>query len=120
MRRRVAARVAALPAGERDYWTALLARTGADRDSLTFVALALDAEGAPIGVASTDVATRLFLGDRPGTPTDRNAVLRDVRLFTRHYPVGLHIDGVGPVVDQYRRPNHSRQRRHCVVVYEQR
>ena len=106
VRRQVAARVAALPGGERDYWTALLSRTGADRDSLTFVALALDAEGAPIGVASTDVATRLFLGDRPGAPADRNAVLRDVRLFTRHYPVGLHIDGVGPVVanDAYASP----------------
>jgi hypothetical protein len=102
----VAARVAALPAGEREYWTALLSRTGADRDSLTFLALALDATGTPIGVASTDVATRLFLGDRPGAALDKEAVLRDVRLFTRHFPVGLHIEGVGPVVanDAYATP----------------
>ena len=106
VRARVAARLAALPAGERGYWTDLLASTGADRDSLTFLVLALDAQGTPVGVASTDVATRLFLGDRPGAPADRAGVVRDVALFTRHYPVGLFIDGVGPAVanDAYATP----------------
>jgi hypothetical protein len=108
VRTRVAARLAALPGGERAYWTDLLARTGADRDSLTFMALALDADGTPIGVANTDVATRLFLGDRPGSAPagNQDATLRDVRLFARAYPVGLFIDGVGPVVanDAYATP----------------
>jgi len=98
---RVAARVAAMPAAERDYWTALLASTGADRDSLSFLALALDADGTPIGVANSDVATRLFLGDAGRGDMRLDAAARerrDVELFTRAYPVGLLISGVGPVV----------------------
>ena len=111
---KVAARLTAMPAEERDYWTALVARTGADRDSLTFLALSLDAGGSPIGVANTDPATRLFLGDvaAPGgdalrtSADDRADALRDVRLFVRSYPVGLLIDEVGPVVanDAYASP----------------
>ena len=101
---RVAARLAAMPAGEREYWTHLASATHADTDSLTFLAIALDTDGRPIGVANTDPATRLFLGDVPAasataTPIDaRAAVLRDVRLFVRPYPVGLMIAQVGPVV----------------------
>ncbi|NUQ21489.1 MAG: hypothetical protein HOQ09_11060 [Gemmatimonadaceae bacterium] len=107
---RVAARIAAMSAAERDYWKALLERTGADRDSLTFLALALDGAGRPIGVANSDVATRLFLGDgeRGAEQADAGArALRDVRLFTRAYPVGLLIAGVGPVVanDAYASPS---------------
>lgn len=104
--RMVDARIAALPAREQDYWRDVLTRTGASRDSLTFLALSLDSSGRPIGVANTDVATRLFLGDRPGTTLDTTALLRDVRIFTRAYPVGLLIDGVGPVVanDAYAPP----------------
>jgi hypothetical protein len=111
---KVAARLAAMPVAERDYWTALVARTGADRDSLTFLALSLDAEGRPIGVANTDPATRLFLGDvspaagsaSPST-ADRGDALRDVRLFVRPYPVGLLISEAGPVVanDAYAPPS---------------
>jgi hypothetical protein len=111
---KVAARLAAMPADEREYWTALVARTGADRDSLAFLALSLDAKGYPIGVANSDPATRLFLGDVPPArgggsappASDRAEVLRDVRLFVRPYPVGLLISEVGPVVanDAYASP----------------
>lgn len=109
---RVDARVAAMPAAERDYWTALVARTKADQDSLEFLAIALDADGHPIGVANTDPAMRLFLGDvaaasSAALPVDaRAATLRDVRLFVRPYPVGLMIAEVGPVVanDAYAPP----------------
>ena len=107
VRRHVAARLAALPAAERATWTRVLAETKADRDSLTFLALALDANGQPIGVANTDPATRLFLGDREArVESDSAAVLRDVRLFVRAYPVGLLIERVGPVVanDAYATP----------------
>ncbi|GLC23920.1 hypothetical protein [Roseisolibacter agri] len=111
VRRQVAARLAIMPAAERAHWTRVLARTGADRDSLRFLALALDADARPIGVANSDPGTRLFLGEgaaRAGAPDSATAagVLRDVRLFVRAYPVGLFIDRVGPVVanDAYATP----------------
>ena len=111
LRSRVAARLAALPAVERAHWEGVLAATGADREPLEFLALALDERAQPIGVANSDPATRLFLGDRPGRPVARDGpatqdVLRDVRLFVRAYPVGLFIDRVGPVVanDAYAGP----------------
>jgi len=108
VRARVRARLVALPEQERAYWQALLDRTAADRDSLSFLALALDADGRPIGVANSDPATGLFLGGPPvaDSAIARAAVLRDVRLFLRAYPVGLFIEGVGPVVanDAYAPP----------------
>ncbi len=98
VQRDVTARLAALPPAERDYWHALVERTGADRDSLTFLALSLDANGAPIGVVNSDVATRLFLGDpREGVIGD-SVVVRDTRQFVRPYPAGLFVNRVGPVV----------------------
>ena len=99
VRSHVTARLAALPAAERAIWTRVLAETKADRDSLSFLALALDANGQPIGVANTDPATRLFLGDRERVAeSDTASVLRDVRLFVRAYPVGLLVGRVGPAV----------------------
>ena len=111
LRARVRARLAALPDAERAHWAGVLATTHADAEPFEFLALSLDASGQPIGVANSDVATRLFLGDvaRSSSASDsseREAVLRDVRTFVRRYPVGLLIDGVGPVVanDAYATP----------------
>ena len=106
VRARVSARLAALPADERAHWTRVLAATGADRDSLDFLALSLDADGRPIGVANSDPATRLFLVDGAAAAAEPQRVMRDVRLFVRAYPVGLFIEGVGPVVanDAYATP----------------
>ena len=112
---RVGARITAMPQQEHDYWQQLLAASSADRDSLVFLALSLDGAGRPIGVANTDPATRLFLGNgrqawesaRAGPDTsDVRSDLRDVELFVRAYPVGLFIDRVGPVVanDAYASP----------------
>lgn len=109
---RVRARLEAMPQVERAWWERVLASQHPDRDSLTFLALALDASGSPIGVANSDPATGLFLGEREGEtqPLDASgvaAVLRDVRVFTKAYPVGLLIAEVGPVVanDAYATPN---------------
>jgi hypothetical protein len=111
VRERVGQRLAALPEAERAHWNEVLATTHADREPLEFLALSLDAQGRPIGVANSDVATRLFLGElgRPtgaSDSTEQAAVLRDVRTFVRRYPVGLLVDGVGPVVanDAYATP----------------
>ena len=100
VRARVAARLAVMSPGERTYWKSVLARTNADGDSLTFLAIALGGDGKAIPVANSDPATRLFLGD------DDN-VLRDVRLFVRPYPAGLLVGGVGPVAsnDSYAAPS---------------
>lgn len=103
----VAQRLAALPEHERAYWNGVIERTRAHEDSLTFLALSLDASGRPIGVANTDVATGLFLGNSAARPKSLTAMWRDVLLFTRPYPVGLLIEGVGPVVanDAYATPD---------------
>jgi hypothetical protein len=94
---RVRARLAALPDNERRHWTNVVVASKADQDSITFLALALDANGRPIGVVNSDPATRLFLADAK-IDTATADLRRDVRVFTRPYPVGLLIDGVGPVV----------------------
>ena len=96
VRSHVARRLDALPDHERSVWNGVLQRTQAAQDSLVFLALSLAANGQPIGVANTDVATGFFLGMPPGS--DAADMWRDVLLFTRPYPVGLLIDGVGPVV----------------------
>ena len=108
--RRVDARLAALPRGERSYWEAAMKRAHANDDSLAFLALSLDERGSPIPVENTDPATDLFLNDY----TDRvskdqgtaNDVLREIDPFVRSYPVGLLVDGLGPVVtnDAYAAP----------------
>jgi len=115
VRARVAARLAAMPAGERAHWTRAADSSGALRDSLTFLAVALDSAGAPVAVANTDPATRLFLGEvgrapgagaAPGDASADSALLRDVRLFARAYPAGLLVARVGPAVsnDAYAAP----------------
>jgi hypothetical protein len=106
VRSRVAARLAALPENERRHWTNVVTATKADHDSIAFLALSLDAAGHPIAVANSDPATRLFLAD-VRTDTATADLLRDIRLFTRPYPAGLLIDGVGPVVanDAYAAPS---------------
>ncbi len=106
----IRARLAAMNEEERRYWTGVVARSAADKDSAVFLALALDGDGHPIPVANSDVATRLFLGDVGATTAVtaqvRGDVRRDVRLFTQPYPVGLLVHGVGPVVanDTYAGP----------------
>jgi hypothetical protein len=110
VRASIAARVAAMPDEERDYWTTVVGIPGAIPDSLAFMDVALDGDGRPIGVANSDAATRLFLSvDREARGTDQSGVddlMRDVRLFVRPYPIGLFIERVGPVVanDAYAPP----------------
>ena len=111
VRARVGERLAAMPAAERAHWSALPTAATAVRDSLAFLAVALDARGQPIAVANTDPATRLFLGAGEGArgapdPEETARVLRDVRLFVRPYPAGLLVPQVGPVVanDAYTAP----------------
>lgn len=89
---RVRAKLASLPEPERAHWEAVLARSGFPSDTLRFPAVSLDSVGHPIPVMSTDPAMWLLL-ERLGTERERELV----RPFLLPYPVGLFIDGVGPV-----------------------
>jgi type II secretory pathway component PulM len=102
IRQRTRSKLAWLPELERSYWDKVLSARGEVKDSLTFLVLALDAEGHPIPVVNTDPSTELFLIG-PATP---DLVLRDVAPFLRPYPVGLFVDGLGPLVanDAYTAP----------------
>jgi hypothetical protein len=101
--RRADARLAALPAAERGYWRSVMKRAGEPRDTLSFLALALDSAARPIPVVNTDPTTELFLdATAPAVPP-----LDQLPLFLRPYPVALEVDGLGPVVanDTYASPN---------------
>jgi hypothetical protein len=71
-----------------------MADQGEPKDSLTFLALSLDAEGRPIPVVNTDPSTELFLRDT----LDQTAVSEDILPFQRSFPVGLFVEGLGPLV----------------------
>ena len=94
IRRAVNAKLAWLPASERPYWQGVMQQHGEVRDSLTFLTLSLDATGRPIRIVNTDPATELFLGTRAGP----DSVLNEVKPFLRAYPVGLFVEGLGPLV----------------------
>jgi len=108
--RRVDERLAALPAEERNYWKATMSRARAGEDSLVFLALSLDERGSPIPVVNTDPATDLFLRNHATRATNdtatTNVVMSEVEPFVRSYPVGLFVNGLGPVVanDAYATP----------------
>jgi hypothetical protein len=98
---RVRARLEALPGAERAHWEQVLSGSGVPTDTLRFPALALDSAGQPIPVMSTDPAAWLLL-ENLGDAHEAELL----RPFLLPYPVGLLIDGVGPVAanDAYAPP----------------
>ncbi len=94
LERRARARIAALPAADRAYWGRVLSRRVGLSDSLRFLALALDSAGIPIPIVNTDPATELFLDASAGRP----AQLDVLDAVLRPYPIGLFVDGLGPLV----------------------
>ena len=98
---RVRAKLASLPEGERTHWDSVLARSGFPADTLRFLAVSLDADGRPIPVMSTDPGMLLLLEDLPPA---REAEL--LRPFLLPYPVGLFVEGLGPLAanDAYASP----------------
>jgi hypothetical protein len=99
---RVRAKLASLPLAERVHWESVLARSGFPSDTLRFLAVSLDSVGLPIPVMSTDPAMWLLLEDL-GPERERELV----RPFLLPHPVGLFIDGLGPVTanDAYAAPD---------------
>src|SRR5882762_1078767 len=98
---RVAARLRALPADERDYWNGVLHLVGPPADTLRFLALSLDGVGRPIPIVNTDAATLLLLESLD--PARAQALVDPIM---RPYPIGLFADNLGPVVanDAYAAP----------------
>ncbi|MEA2712969.1 MAG: hypothetical protein QOK27_930, partial [Gemmatimonadales bacterium] len=94
IRQRTRAKLAWLPESERGYWRKVLAPHGEVKDSLTFLVLSLDGAGRPIMVVNTDPATELFLN--PNLKPEE--ALAEVAPFLRPYPVGLFVEGLGPLV----------------------
>ncbi len=98
---RVHAKLASLPAAERLYWEQALIRGGFPADTLRFLAVSLDSAGRPIPVMSTDPAMWLLLEN---LGAEREALV--LRPFALPYPVGLFVDGLGPLAanDAYAAP----------------
>ncbi len=99
--KRIRAKLASLPALERVYWEQVLIRSGFPADTLRFLAVSLDSAGRPIPVMNTDPAMWLLFED---VGPEREALV--LRPFALPYPVGLFVDGLGPVVanDAYAPP----------------
>lgn len=97
---RVRSKLAWFPVQERRYWEKIIA--GQPSDSFQFLALSLDSAGSPIAVVNTDPATRLFLEESTSTALSGSAqlesVMRDVTPFVAPYPIGLFVNGLGPLV----------------------
>ena len=98
---RIHAKLASLPGAERLYWEQALIRSGFPTDTLRFLAVSLDSAGRPIPVMSTDPAMWLLLENL--SPENQALVLRP---FALPYPVGLFVDGLGPLAanDAYATP----------------
>ena len=97
----VLAKLASLPPAERVHWDAVLDRDGLPADTLRFLAVSLDSAGQPIPVMSTDPAMWLLL-DHLGAQQESEIVYS----FLLPYPVGLFVEGLGPVAtnDVYASP----------------
>ncbi|HXF95041.1 MAG TPA: hypothetical protein VNI61_02945, partial [Gemmatimonadales bacterium] len=98
---RVQAKLASLPEPERAYWLEVWRRHETPGDTLEFLGLSLDRRGQPIPVMNSDPAMRLLLQD-----VDEVEARRALRPFLLRYPVGLLVDGLGPLVanDAYAPP----------------
>lgn len=101
VQQRLRAKLEWLPHEERTYWPKVIAESSAVDDTVSFLALSLDEAGRPIPVANSDSATWLFLEDfnRQILNGQRNPndFWKLIRIFVTPYPIGLFLEGVGPV-----------------------
>jgi hypothetical protein len=95
LQRRLQAKLAWLPSAERRYWQAVIKRQKLlGVVPLSFLALSLDSTGHPIPIPNTDPATELFLYDS----LSAGDMQADLAPMLRHYPAGLFVEGLGPLV----------------------
>lgn len=121
IRARVDALLESLPASEADFWRGGLDRGGVASQPISFLALSLDADGGPIPAANTDPATDLFVGDYTEAilagVADPATVLEMLDAIGRPYPVGLFVEGLGPVVANDAYASQAVQRRFREDLY---
>src|SRR2546429_2697808 len=91
--RPVADRLRWLPRAEREYWEAVIQRTGFLADTLRVLALSLDENGRPIPIVNTDPAMLLLL-----EPVRLDRTLELAGPVMQPYPWGLFVDDLGPLV----------------------
>lgn len=107
---RIERKLASLPQEEARYWRGVLERAPVPSEGLEFMALALDGTGEPIGIMSTDLGTRWFLDDLTAgalrDPGSVAALVTELTVPFLPYPVGLLVDGLGPLIanDAYAAP----------------
>jgi hypothetical protein len=91
---RVEAKLKSLPADEQGYWDGILATAlpSEQTDSLRFLAVSLDGDGHPVPIVNTDPAMRLLV-----VRLNLQETRSQVEALLRPYPVGLFVDGLGPV-----------------------
>src|SRR5439155_1492359 len=82
-----------LPRAEREYWEAVIQRTGFLADTLRFLALSLDENGRPIPIVNTDPAMLLLL-----EPVGLDRTLELAGPIMQPYLWGLFVDDLGPLV----------------------
>jgi len=102
IRERIEAWLPSLTRQESAYWERQVREDDAAGRPLSFLAVALDSLGRPIPAPNSDPATDLFLTDYTGEilrgSVDPRVVMNMLDVFVRLYPVGLFVEGLGPVV----------------------
>jgi hypothetical protein len=110
IRRRVTASLQPLSRAERGFWQRRLTEGDVIQRPLSLLALSLDSDGQQVAAVNTDPATSLFLENYTEEilqeASDPATVLEMLDAIMRPYPVGLFIEGLGPVVvnDAYASP----------------
>lgn len=109
VRSAIEARLAALPAREGEHWRERLLRSGGVEGALRFLAVSLDSAGRPVPVLNSDPAMGILLGgleERMGGAAAMEVPLELLGPILRPYPVGLMVEGLGPLVanDAYASP----------------
>jgi hypothetical protein len=91
---RVEAKLKSLPADEQGFWDGILATVlpPEQTDSLRFLAVSLDGDGRPVPIVNTDPAMRLLV-----VRLNVQETRAQVEALLRPYPIGLFVDGLGPV-----------------------
>jgi hypothetical protein len=101
-KQRIGAKLSWLPPEERQYWQGVTPDSEMNQP-IRFLALALDSLGEPIPIVNTDPATELFLME----DLDPAIAGNDVAPFLRPFPIGLFVEGLGPLAanDAYGSPH---------------